>query len=84
MLFQMIVEKLPFVSYPSMMALLAHKQKDPKGIFLKMPSQLNTHLHESLDRIIGKAMAYDPKNRFSTCSELIRALKWYLKNHLKS
>jgi len=83
MLFQMIVEKLPFVSYPSMMALLAHKQKDPKGIFLKKPSQLNTHLHESLDRIIGKAMAYDPKNRFSTCSELIRALKWYRKNHLK-
>jgi len=83
MLFQMVVEKLPFVRYPSMMALLAHKQKDSKGIFLKKPSQLNADLHESLDRIIGKAMAYDPKKRFSTCSELIRALKWYRKNHLK-
>ena len=40
-------------------------------------------LHESLDRIIGKAMAYDPEKRFSTCSEFIRVLKWYRKNHLK-
>jgi serine/threonine protein kinase len=83
MLFQMVVEKLPFVRYPSMMALLAHKRKDPKGIFLKKPSQLNGHLHESLDRIIGKAMTYDPEKRFSKCSEFIRALKWYRKNHLQ-
>ena len=41
MLFQMVVEKLPFMRYPSMMALLSHKQKDPKGIFLKKPSELN-------------------------------------------
>jgi len=82
MLFQMVVEKLPFVRYPSMIALLAHKQKDPKGIFLNTPSQLNPHLHESLDRIMGKAMAYDPDKRFSTCSEFMRALKWYRKNHL--
>lgn len=83
MLFQMLVEKLPFVRYPSMMALLTHKQKDTKGIFLKKPSQLNAHLHDSLDRIIGKAMAYDPEKRFSTCSEFVQALKWYRKNHLK-
>jgi serine/threonine protein kinase len=82
MLFQLVVEKLPFVRYPSMMALLAHKQKDPKGIFLKKPSLLIVRLHESLDRIIGKAMAYDPDKRFSTCSEFIRALKWYRQNHL--
>jgi serine/threonine-protein kinase len=83
MLFQMVVEKLPFVRYPSMMALLAQKLKDPKGIFLKKPSQLNVHLHESMDRIIGKALAYDPEKRYSTCSELIQALKWYRKNHLQ-
>ena len=84
MLFQMVVEKLPFMRYPSMMALMSHKQKEPKGIFLKKPSQLNPHLHESLDRIVGKAMAYDPEKRFSTCSEFIHALKWYRKNHLQS
>jgi len=83
MLFQMVVEKLPFVRYPSMMALLSHKERDPKGIFLKKPSQLNKHLHENLDRITGKAMAYDPQKRFSTCSDFIGALKWYRKNHLK-
>ena len=83
MLFKMIVEKLPFVRYPSMMALLSHKQRDPKGIFLKKPSQLNAHLHESLDRIIGKAMAYTPEKRFSNCSEFIRVLKWYRKSHLQ-
>jgi serine/threonine-protein kinase len=83
MLFQMLVEKLPFVRYPSMKALLKHKQKDTKGIFLKKPSQLNAHLHDSMDRIIGKATAYDPEKRFSTCSEFVQALKWYRQDHLK-
>jgi len=83
MLFQMVVEKLPFVRYPSRMALLAHKQKDPNGIFLKKPSQLNGSLHESMDRIIGKATAYDRNHRFPTCSEFIRALQWYRKHHCR-
>ncbi len=83
MLFQMVVENLPFMRFPSMMALLSHKQKDPQGIFLKKPSELNGQLHESLDRIIAKALAYDPEKRFATCSEFIRVLKWYRKNHLK-
>jgi len=82
MLFQMVVERLPFARYSSMMALLDHKQKDTRGIFLKKASQLNPRLNEKLDLIIGKALAYQPRNRFSTCSEFIRTLKWYRKNHL--
>jgi serine/threonine-protein kinase len=83
MLFQMVVEKLPFVRYGSMMELLSHKQRDTKGIFLKKPSQLNPTLHESLDRILGKAMAYKPEHRFVDCAEFIQALKWYRKKYLK-
>jgi len=84
MLFQLVVEKLPFARYPSMMALLAHKQDDPKGIFKKKPSQLNPRLDTSLDRIIAKALVYDPTHRFTNCSEFIRALKWYRKHHIQS
>jgi serine/threonine-protein kinase len=84
MLFQMVVEKLPFARYPSMMALLAHKQEDPRGIFKKIPSQLNPRLDTSLDRIIAKSLAFDPAHRFADCSEFIRALKWYRKHHIPS
>jgi len=77
------VEKLPFARYPSMMALLAHKQGDPKGIFKKKPSQLNPRLDPSLDRIIAKALSYEPAHRFADCSEFIRALKWYRKHHIQ-
>ncbi len=84
MLFQMVVETLPFARYPSMMALLAHKEKDPKGIFTKNPSQLNPRLDTSLDRIIAKSLVYEPTHRFADCSEFIQALKWYRKNHIQT
>ena len=84
MLFQMVVEKLPFARYPSMMALLAHKQEDPKGIFKETASRLYPGLDASLDRIIAKALAFEPTHRFSNCSEFIRVLKWYRKHHIQA
>ena len=83
MLFQMIVEKLPIHNYDSLQSLLKHKLKDKAGIFLKMPSQLNSDLNENMDHIIQKAVAYDPANRYASSDEFIKALKLYQKNCLK-
>lgn len=83
MLFQMIVEKLPIHNYDSLKSLLKHKLEEKAGIFLKMPSQLNSDLNENMDHIIQKAIAYDPAHRFASSVEFIKALKLYQKNCLK-
>ena len=83
MLFQMIVEKLPIPNYDSLKSVLKHKMTEKAGIFLKMPSQLNSDLNENMDHIIQKAIAYDPAHRYSSSDEFIKALKLYQKNCLK-
>lgn len=83
MLFQMIVEKLPIPNYDSLKSLLKHKLEEKTGIFLKMPSQLNSDLNENMDHIIQKAIANDPAHRYASSDEFIKALKLYQKNCLK-
>ena len=82
LLFQAMVPQLPLPEYDSLVSLLKQKQKNKEGIFQKTPSQLNTGLHKDMDRIIAKALAYNPENRFSDCSAFIKALKWYRQHHL--
>jgi len=82
MLFQMLVEKLPILKYDSMISMLKHKQKKKDGIFLQKPSQLNPVLDNAVDGIIGRALAYEPDERFSSCLEFIKALKAYRNKHL--
>jgi serine/threonine-protein kinase len=82
MLFQMLVETLPIPQYDSMVSMLKHKERKRDGIFLKRPSQLNPLLNAPLDAIIGKALAYDPGERFSTAGEFATVLKQYRNKHL--
>jgi serine/threonine-protein kinase len=82
MLFQMLVETLPIPQYDSMISMLKEKEKKKDGIFLKQPSQLNPVLDKTVDAIIGKALAYKPNERFSTCHEFIKVLKRYRNEHL--
>jgi serine/threonine-protein kinase len=81
-LFQMLVEKLPIIKYDSIVSMLKHKQNNKEGIFLKRPSQLNPALDAAADKIIAKAVAYDPDKRFQTCEEFIKVLKGYRKKRL--
>lgn len=82
MLFQMLVEKLPIVKYPSMISMLKAKRDKKEGIFLQRPSQVNQALDKSLDRIIMKALAYDPQERYPSCAAFIKVLKAYRKKRL--
>ena len=45
-------------------------------------TQLNAELHRDMDRILAKAMAYDPEDRFPDCATFAKALKWYRHHHL--
>jgi serine/threonine-protein kinase len=78
----MIVENLPIIKFDSMISLLKHKQNDKRGIFTKKPSQLNPRLNDTMDRIVGKAMAYNPEKRFPSCKAFIKTLKLYRNKHL--
>ena len=62
--------------------LLKQKQKNKQGIFQKTPSQLNTALNRDLDRIVAKALAYSPEDRFTDCAAFAKTLKWYRRRYL--
>ncbi len=77
MLFQMIVPKLPMRQYDSLVTLLRHKHENKIGIFEKKPSEINPSLNKNMDKIILKALAYNPAHRYSSCKDFIKAVKWY-------
>jgi serine/threonine protein kinase len=82
LLFQAMVPQLPLPEYDSLVSLLKQKQKSREGIFQKTPSQLNAALHRDMDRIVAKALAYHPGDRFPDCAAFAKALKWFRRHHL--
>jgi serine/threonine-protein kinase len=82
MLFQMLVDKLPLPVLKSKPALLKHKVLNKEGIFLKKPSELNPNLHEDMDRILLKAVAHNPAQRYATCREFQNDLEDYQKQYV--
>ncbi len=77
MLFQMLVPALPIPTFDSYESLLEHKLLNKEGIFLQEPSEVNPILSKDMNRIIHKATAYDPEQRYNTCMEFIKDLRWY-------
>jgi serine/threonine-protein kinase len=82
MFYQMLVTKLPLPQFKSKPALLKEKVLNKNGIFLQWPSQVNPALHEDLDPILQKALAYSPDERYATCNDFREDLIEYQKNHL--
>ena len=77
MLFQMLVAELPLPQFASKSAMLKKKVTSNAGLFLKQPSQLNTHHTAAIDRIIERATAFDPAARYPTCREFIDDIEHY-------
>ena len=53
------------------------KLLNDKGLFLRQPSEMNPVLSKDMDKIIKKATAYKPEDRYPTCSEYVKDLQWY-------
>lgn len=77
MLFQMLVPELPIPHFASFESLLEHKLLNKEGIFLKAPSTINPILNKDMDKIIRRATAYEPDQRYATCKDFIKDLQWY-------
>jgi tRNA A-37 threonylcarbamoyl transferase component Bud32 len=69
MLYEMATGRLPFDAETPMAILIKHVH-DP----LPMPRSINPALSEAVERIILKAMAKEPKNRYQTGGEVAKAL----------
>jgi serine/threonine protein kinase len=82
MLFQMLVPALPLGAYQSHESLLEDKLLNKEGIFRQKPSELNRTLDRDMDKIIRRATAYEPEQRYTTCKDFIKDLKWYKRRFL--
>ena len=77
MLFEMLVPILPIPSFDSFESLLEYKLLKKGGIFLKEPSEVNPILDNDMDKIIRRATAYEPDQRYATCKDFLKDLQWY-------
>ena len=77
MLFQMLVPVLPLPDFDSYESLLEQKLLNKAGIFQQEPSDLNPTLEKDMDKIVRRATAYDPEQRYATCQDFLKDIKWY-------
>lgn len=77
MLFKMLSPDLPLPEFDSKVALLKLKLRRQQGIFTKRPSEVNPLLDETMDRIILKATAFRPEERYASCRAFIEDLQTY-------
>ncbi len=69
-LFEMLTNRVPFDD-PSAMAVAMKHLTDPPP----PPSRINPTLSPQIDRVVIQALDKDPKKRFSTCAEMLKALE---------
>jgi len=75
MLYQMLVPHLPLPKFTSKAELLKHKVLNKNGLFEKWPSQMNIGAPPELDRILQKALATHPQQRYPDCRSLKEELE---------
>jgi serine/threonine protein kinase len=82
MLFEMLVSNLPLPRIdPVDLLLLKLEQKD--RLFKTKPSEMNPMVNANMDRIVFKAIAFDPRERFASCAEFRQALLDYQNRYLR-
>jgi eukaryotic-like serine/threonine-protein kinase len=81
MLFEMLVSDLPLPKIdPVDLLLLKLEQQD--RLFKTKPSEMNPRVYPDMDRIVFRAISFDPGDRFASCAEFRQALLDYEHRHL--
>jgi serine/threonine protein kinase len=83
MLFEMLVSNLPLPVWNSALELLKIKMKQGDGLFQKKPSEMNRTVNREMDKIVSKAISFDPERRFATCREFMERLEEYQERFLR-
>jgi serine/threonine-protein kinase len=84
MLFEMLVSNLPLPVWNSPLELLKIKMKQGDRLFQKKPSEINKMVNRGMDKIVFKAIAFDPEMRFATCREFMAQLENYRERYLQN
>jgi serine/threonine protein kinase len=77
MFYQMLVAELPLPEFKSKTDLLKHKILSRGNFFLKKPSEANPAIDQEMDRIIGKATAFEPDQRYGSGRDFLGDLEQY-------
>jgi serine/threonine protein kinase len=81
MFYQMLVAELPLPEFKSKTDLLKHKILSRGNFFLKKPSEANPAIDQEMDRIIGKATAFEPDQRYGSGRDFLGDLEQYQRQH---
>lgn len=84
MLFEMLTPPPLFPNINSSRELIRAKIALKDKLFDKKPSERNPNLNEEMDRILAKALSFEPENRYATCLEFREALDEYSKHYLRN
>ena len=84
MLYEMLTPVPLFSDIKSIQELLSRKINQKDGLFAKMPSEMNTELNKEMDRILSKALSFDPETRYATCREFSDQLELYSEHYLSN
>jgi serine/threonine-protein kinase len=84
MLFEMLIPTPLFPDIGSSRELIRAKIELKDKLFVKKPSELNPNLNKEMDRILAKALAFNPKNRYATCHEFLKELEQYSKKYVRN
>lgn len=81
MLFEMLTPVPLFPDIDSSNELLKAKLVLKDNLFSKTPSEMNPNLNKEFDRVLLKALASEPENRYGTCHEFRDKLDEYYKQY---
>ncbi len=77
MFYQLLVAELPLPEFKNKTDLLKHKILSRGNFFLKKPSEVNPVIDQEMDRIIGKATAFEPDQRYGSGRDFLGDLEQY-------
>ena len=75
LLFEMLTSRLPLPPHESKRELMKMKIEMRDRFFQEVPSTINPSVNEGLDKIVRKATAFRPDDRFSDCREFMEHLE---------
>ncbi len=74
LLFELLTSRLPLPPHDTKRDLMKKKIEMKDKFFLQPPSKINPAVNEELERIVMKATAFRPDNRFADCREFTEHL----------
>jgi serine/threonine-protein kinase len=84
MLYEMLTPEPLFSDIKTIQDLLARKINQKNGLFAKKLSEMNPGLNQEMDRILSKALSFDPETRYATCNEFRDQLERYSEHYLRN